>query len=623
MILTFTVNALAEPSGTYVYISNNNGASVSVIDPATLSKVTDIKTDNGPSDVIVNPAGTMLYVAYDKSPYVDVYSTTDYTLIKRIRVSANNSGWQFTRMTMNDEGTKLYITMYGDNSAYLVDILTSTVTVQKYMFNEAMGFARNPYGIKYYNGAVYVCVYTDPGGNGLVWKLDPTTLETLKDYGASFKGPCDIVIDNYNKRLLVCNNNATVTVINSLTDAVDGILPYSVTGATGCSASVNTTGYTYRAIIGADTIAIYNTTKALVTEIALPAAANPISVLCNNYNNTALVTGNGNGYLYVISMETNTITAQGFIGNGAYRISLGIATVYQHQTKFVIQSLFGVLKYENVTVSVYDENGIFQYGQETDESGQVSFYLQPTRRYTVTATSESENIDESMTIVPYDDTYYFNVWSFFTNWNPFGWIQSAPAWSGAGTGDVNKDIKINYSADTVSSPRVLLINYSDVTASTTNINFTVLRHWQENGSMTVYNTTLVAGSGITYRQMPIPVLADDADGNSYQIVVTATTGAYGTVKRMDTYHFPGVAYPLPGLPATWYPLVAFGVIVLFGLFFTYYSQGLGLLVMAFWGTVFMFMGWLAWSDTFLLLMQVLAVFGIGYIFKMKRQREGI
>jgi hypothetical protein len=291
-------------------------------------------------------------------------------------------------------------------------------------------------------------------------------------------------------------------------------------------------------------------------------------------------------------METNAITAQGFIGNGAYRISLGIATIYQHQTKFVIQSLFGVLKYENVTVSVYDENGIFQYGQETDESGQVSFYLQPTRRYTVTAISESENIDESMTIVPYDDTYYFDVWSFFTNWNPFNWIQDTPSWTGAGTGDVNKDIKINYSADTVSSPRVLLINYSDVTASTSSINFTVLRHWQENGTMTVYNTTIVAGSAITYRQMPIPVLADDADGNSYQIVVTAETEAYGTVKRMDTYHWPGVAYPLPGLPADWYPLVAFGVIVLFGLFFTYYSQGLGLLVMAFWGTVFMFMGWL-------------------------------
>jgi hypothetical protein len=57
--------------------------------------------------------------------------------------------------------------------------------------------------------------------------------------------------------------------------------------------------------------------------------------------------------------------------------------------------------------------------------------------------------------------------------------------------------------------------------------------------------------------------------------------------------------------------------------FTYISTGLGLIVIAALNIIFMGMGWLAWSDVYLLLMQVLAVFGAGQIFKMRKQREGV
>jgi hypothetical protein len=321
--------------------------------------------------------------------------------------------------------------------------------------------------------------------------------------------------------------------------------------------------------------------------------------------------------------DTYTII-NSYTGYTPYRVVVGTqATPYTKSVKFVVQSLFGLTKYDDVTVSIFDDANTFYYSQQTDESGQVAFYLSPVTRYTITAISTTDNINESITIVPYDDTYYFDVWSPFTNWNPFGWMQGVTNWNGSGTGDVNRDIVVNYSVDIESSPRQLLLNYSDVTASTTAINFTLLRHWQENGTYTVYNTTLVNGSGISYQQMPINVLAADADGNSYRIVVTSETDAYGTVKRYDSYHFPGIAYPLPGLPTDWYPYVAFGIIIMFGLFFTYLSTGLGLIVMAFWSIVFMFMGWLAWSDSFLLLMQILAIYGVGYILKQKKQREGI
>jgi DNA-binding beta-propeller fold protein YncE len=618
-----TTNTLAEPANTYVYISNNDGSSISVFSPSSLAKITDIPTDQGPSDVIVSPAGSLLYVAYDKSPYVDVFSTVDYSLVKRILVSGNSSGWSFTRMTMNTEGTKLYVSMYGDHSVYLIDAVSYSVTRQKYLYNDGLGAAKNPYGIKYYNGYVYVSIYTDPV-NGDVYKLDDDSLEIVKEYGNCFKWPNDIVRDDHNNRLLVCNGNGSITVINTATDSIDGMMLYpDDPGSVGSSASVNITGYTYRTIVGNDKIAIYNTSKALVGNISLSSAANPYGVICNQYNNTVYVAGSGNGYLYVVSTETNAVIAQGFIGNGIFRVTMGTqATRPQHQVKFVVQSLFGLVKYCNATVSVYNPSGMLIHPQVTDSNGQAAFYLDYTTKYTVTVKSTTDNIDKSVEITPYDDTYYIEVVPFIESWNPLGWIQGVDHYDGAGTGDVNRDIKTNYSVNTSASPRLLTLNYSDVTASTTSVNFTLLRYWYDNKTYTGFNTTLVAGSGLSYQQMAFSVPANLADGQSWKIVVTSETGAYGTVIRSSDYHFPGAAYPIPGLPASWYPYLCFAFTVIVALMFTYISSGLGLIVIAALNVIFMCMGWLAWSDLYLILLQVVGVYGAGAIFKQKKKQEG-
>lgn len=611
LFVCYTGEASAVPFNTYLYVSNYNGNSISVINPSTLTKVTDISVDSMPSDVLVNPAGTLLYVAYDGAKYVDVYNTLDYSLQIRIPIPVVGTV-QKVRMAINPAGTRLFLTAYQTGQVVSVDLETNTII-------NSVTVGQGPNGILYHNNSIYVTLFS----NDTVLRMDDDLayLE-VKGVGTQiFNKSSSIVYNPVTYAIEVLNSNSTITTFHEITGTYN-FMNYTRTTVNPGSICVNGTGCTYMVEESYDNVTVFTSQRTIATNVTFSANTFMLNNGCvaDDYNNTVFVAAKNKNMVYMIDSSYTVYAIPA--GIGPYRISIGTqAAAYQHQVKFVVQSLYGLFKYDNVTVTVYDNNKVMQYSQKTDTSGQVAFYLQPTVSYTVWANSTTDSINETITVVPYDSTYYFNVWSFFSGWNPFGWIQN-----NNGTGgvfDVNKDIRMNYSVDTASSPRVVLLNYSDASASTSAVNFTLLRFWQENSTYTVYNTTIVAGSAISYRQMPISVPAADADGQSYQIVVTGTTSAYGIVKRMDSYHFPGVSYPMPGLPTEWYPYIALGVILLFGLFFTYLSSGLGLIVMAFWGIVFMYMGWLTWNNAFLLLLQVIAIFGVGQIFKMKRQREGV
>lgn len=613
MFVCCTGMANAEPANTYIYVTCQESNTISVINPYDNVKVAEIITDSQPDNAIINSAGTLLYVTCDKSEYVSVFSTIDFTKIASIKIR-DTTTTQFTRLAMSDNGKYLYVSLRSDQKIIMIDATT----------NQVLSNISTPYwvgSIYYNNGYLYATQYDLSGGVAKYNGLNLSLIATVPS--AAVFLPSEMAVDTANNRLIVANENGTLTGISLSTFTFTDLYLSGTTNAIN-GVTTNNTGYVF-ITRGTNTIGVISPTYTPLTNYTIEAGSNPIGILFNPYNYTLFVCGYGNDKLYVVNANTGATITSGFVGNAPYHVSIGTqAAVIQHQVKFVVQSLYGLFKYDNVTVTVYDNDDVLQYSQKTDTSGQVAFYLQPTVRYTINANSTTDSIDETITVVPYDDIYYFNVFSFFAGWNPFGWAQGAPdGWTGTGTGSVTKDVRMNYSVNTTSSPRIVLLNYSDATASTTAVNFTLLRFWQTNGTYTVYNTTIVSGSGISYRQQAINVTAADADGQTYQIVVTGTTGAYGSVKRMDSYRFPGAAYPLPGLPTSWYPYIALGVILLFGLFFTYLSSGLGLVVMAFWGIVFMYMGWLTWNNAFMLLLQVVAVFGVGQIFKMKRQREGV
>jgi YVTN family beta-propeller protein len=385
---------MAEPAHTYAYVSNYNSNTISVISTDSLSKIIDIKTDSKPSNIIVNPAGTYLYVAYDGAAFVDVYSTIDYSRAKRITTS---TGAQLTRMTMNSAGTMLYLTLFSDSNVIAIDTTTNTIINSVHL--ELDGSDVNPYELTYYNGYLYVGCYNSPHSwYGQFYKLDASTLATIKNYqniNEPFYIPGASVVNVDQNKLIVNNNNCTMTVIDLNTDQVSGIISTGVDSPTSfydadCTISMNTTGYTYRALLEYNKIAICNGTN-VVGNISLESGSTPWGLACNNYNNTVFVAGNGNGKLYVISMDTNTVIASGYIGNNPYMVAIGTQAVpVQHQVKFVVQSMFGIINYSDATVTVYDSNNILQYSKNTDTTGQTAFYLQPAELYTIKVLSQKD-----------------------------------------------------------------------------------------------------------------------------------------------------------------------------------------------------------------------------------------
>ncbi len=597
----------ASPAGDYIIASDWTNRQVLFIQPLTNTILFSIPVNGRPYDLTVSNDGKTVYVPLyyswdgvnsgpgDQVAVIDVPSKS---VSAYINLDYDPVYFPFhypRKVLLSSDNTKLYVLednlSVGTAAVGMYDLSTYTRISNKLVNQNPTDMVLSPSGSKLY----IISNYNDFSQNGTLRIFNATNMDFIKDVGLD-KFPYSIA---FNKA-----NNA-----------------YYITSVTAASMTAWITKYNYPA----DTV---NTRIGIAIDVS-NSQDYPFKVAVSDLG--AVYVGHGNKIsIYDAITNANIATISPNHGMPYYMAFIipSVESAYYKTAqpyKIVIQSAFGLFKYNNVSVHVYDLNGVYKTGGVTDDNGVASVTMSTDDTYDIIAIGNEDNINKTIRITtsPYDSTYYISVSPFLPDWNPLGWLQGVDAWTGIGTGDVNKDVRVNYSVDRSVSPRVVLLNYSDATASTTSINFTLLKHWQNNGTYTIYNTTIIAGVGMSYRQLPVSVPASLADGESYRIVVTSETGAYGTVYRYDNYHFPGITYPLPGLPESWYPYIAYGVIILFGLFFTYVSAGLGLIVMAFWGILFMLMGWLQWSDAFMLLFQVLAVFGVGQIFKIKRQREGV
>ena len=400
----FGVSAYAEPANTYVYVSNYNSGTVSVINPVTYQKITDIKTDRTPSDVIVNPTGTYLYVCYDNLPYVDKYSTYDYSLVSRITLDSSTAIFQNSRMAMSSDGTRLYITNMNGGTLYAVDAVNNiflTKTTYSTPSNPPT-YSRLPSGIVYHNGYIYVSLKFV---NSVI-KIDPATFNIVNTYTIGISEPTDLTVDSVNDRILVYNSlTGTITYISLAVDSVGGTFAASGSSPYIGSISVNSTGNIYKTDKTANSISVFNA-NGLISTVNLGSGVNPLGIACNLYNNTVFVTGNGNNRLYVI----DGLTVLGYIpvGVGPYRISIGTQAAPPSQiVQFRVQSFGGAWIGDGIPVNIYLGDKLLYTGV-TDDSGVASFALSPTTPIIVSI-KDGHNIDVSYDITPALGYYTINI----------------------------------------------------------------------------------------------------------------------------------------------------------------------------------------------------------------------
>jgi YVTN family beta-propeller protein len=115
------------PNGNEIYVTNVGDGTVSVINNATLSVVATIPVGTNPWQVAITPDGAWAYVSNGGSRSVSIINTSTHTVTKTIRVGV---GPFFS--VFNPAGTELYVANSKDTTVSVISLASQTVlqTVQ-------------------------------------------------------------------------------------------------------------------------------------------------------------------------------------------------------------------------------------------------------------------------------------------------------------------------------------------------------------------------------------------------------------------------------------------------------------------------------------------------------------
>jgi len=95
---------LASADGARVYLANLGGATVSVLDGASLAHLADVPVPSSPTSLALSPDGRRLYVASDDTGVVSAIDTTGNTVVGSARV-----GRQAREVVASPDGSQLWV----------------------------------------------------------------------------------------------------------------------------------------------------------------------------------------------------------------------------------------------------------------------------------------------------------------------------------------------------------------------------------------------------------------------------------------------------------------------------------------------------------------------------------
>jgi YVTN family beta-propeller protein len=113
---------IVNPAGTRVYVANSGSNNISVIDTTSNTVINTVDVGEKPGHLAGNPAGTRIYVANSGSNNISVIDTTSNTVINTVDV-----GEKPAHLAVNPAGTRVYVTNSASNSICVIDIPSNTV----------------------------------------------------------------------------------------------------------------------------------------------------------------------------------------------------------------------------------------------------------------------------------------------------------------------------------------------------------------------------------------------------------------------------------------------------------------------------------------------------------------
>jgi YVTN family beta-propeller protein len=513
-------------SDTYLgFVSHQTTNTITVFDPNSNAVITTFSTDTSPRSIIINPGGTLIYVPCVSSKTVDVYQAGDYTKIATITFPTG-----VYSVGTNAAGNKLYV---ADTTTHVYVVDTASNTITKTITLTASG-----YGQMYrYNDKLYITK-----GNANKVAVVDTITDAVSTYITVADTPRGVVGNTNLGKIYVTGEyntgggawGTTVSVINPTTDTVTGTINLGANGPMGPSIKSDGTRL-YVPCSASGVLKVIDTSSdTVIATVNVGSSSRGSAVEINNQY--VYVSNYDNNNITVISTSTNTVTGNINVSfanpdyMGIWKIGAEDPNPTPMQVTFTVTTR-GIIFHEDVNVSVYDAlTNEFKSSDTTDSAGNVIFWLIPGKRYTVNVTGSSiQAMAEDIQVQPSKDQYSIYVSPSTGWWDPFNWFNTNGT-ADTGSADLSKSINVQagWGDDWFAA------NYTDLSSTTTNINFTL---YTRNASAQKWD--LISSKNVA---------AANGTGNftisaagTYRINVTGTTPMWnnGYVYRQVDHTFDG------------------------------------------------------------------------------------
>lgn len=292
---------LSTTAAAQVYVSNVDGDTVSVIDPATNAVVTTIAVGSEPRNLAANPAGTRIYVPNRFGDSVSVIDTATNAVVTTVTDASFDEPYG---VAVTPDGTEAWVINKegGGSSTGSVTIIgtaTNTVvdTIDDACFSSPEGIAMNP---------VTAFAYVINRGNGTVCIVNRTTRAVTATVAVGGEPRYAVVTPTGGAVYVSRGTGDAVIRINTSDNSTSSI----VTGGTPRNMAITPAGDKVFVATQNGSVARILTATDAVATIALAGASSTYGVAI--VNGRAFVTDESNEQVHVVDTTTDTeITGAG------------------------------------------------------------------------------------------------------------------------------------------------------------------------------------------------------------------------------------------------------------------------------------------------------------------------
>lgn len=385
-----------------IYTANMDTNTVSVVDPVSNQTLTTLQCGNQPYSIAASPQGTYIYVGCSGDEEVWVYRTIDWAVIKRVPIGHGSMGY----MTITPDGSRLFVPLKNSGEVAVMD--TASYQVRYVSLGNSSCYPLSV-AISRNSQTAIVTRFND----NKVSAINVATLQVIYTAEGAFNSPYHAAISDASNIFYVSNaGNYSITKANLTTGSIIGCYSTGTSHPAGM-AFLQDQAMLYIGLENGTCLIYYSpyNTAVGITGV-MGSASNTNHYLLTPLFNSNMYAIESDGKIYAIS--GTTVYGNITVGTGLNAWAGTEGWLYGvNQTlqlvQFVVTTMSGTTRMQDMTVIIYDNMGRLVYTGVTGSDGAVSYHLNPASMYTIVVNQSLTGVNHTFTTVPTLSWYNLNI----------------------------------------------------------------------------------------------------------------------------------------------------------------------------------------------------------------------